>query len=41
MLEQTGITKKEQDEQDQGLLRNVVDFYKINAEKGHDEIWVP
>lgn len=39
MLEQAGITKKEQDEQDQGLLRNVVDFYKINAEKGDDEIW--
>lgn len=39
MLEQAGITKKEQDEQDQGLLRNVVDFYTSNAEKGNDEIW--
>ncbi|KUJ12447.1 Pkinase-domain-containing protein [Mollisia scopiformis] len=39
MLEQAGITKKEQDEQDQGLLRNVVDFYKENAEGGDDQIW--
>ncbi|KAF8858037.1 Pkinase-domain-containing protein [Acephala macrosclerotiorum] len=39
ILEQAGVSKKEQAEADQGVLKNVVDFYKINAEKGDEDIW--
>jgi p21-activated kinase 1 len=38
MLNDSGITKKEQDEHPQAIV-DIVGFYKENAEKGQDDVW--
>lgn len=38
MIEHSGITKKEQEENPQAII-DVVGFYKENAERGSDEVW--
>ena len=38
MLNDSGITKKEQEQHPQTIV-DIVGFYKENAEKGSDEVW--
>lgn len=38
MIEDSGITKKEQEQNPQAII-DVVGFYKENAERGSDEVW--